>query len=187
MPQIIYVKKSRKSPGICKCGKRIRKGKPYQHWSFRYGGKRIRCMEPGCKPRPSELTPNGKWSTLFGAQETVEDAIAALKSDGDLEGLQSALSEAAEEIRSVGEELREGSENIESGFEHSTSQSEAMEEGADQCDTVADSFESVSGDLEDFQSEDGDDKDKAQTAWREEQAQKAEDVLNEIDDISWDG
>lgn len=44
------VKKCRKSPGDCgRCGRTIKKGEPYIHWKFRYGGKRVRCLECPCK------------------------------------------------------------------------------------------------------------------------------------------
>lgn len=175
------VKKCRKSPGECgRCGKKIKKGEPYIHWKFRYGGKRIRCLE--CpRPRYSELIFSGKLSAIEAAREGIQDAIEAFRGDHDSDSLRSALETAAEDVRQVAEEYRESAQNIEDGFGHSTQQCDDLNERADAVEAGADQIESAAGDLEDFEEEveEGETEEakaKRKEEWVEEQAGKAEEA-----------
>jgi len=175
------VKKCRKSPGKCgRCSKEIKKGDGYQWWKFRYGGKRVRCLE--CpRPRYSELISSGKLSAIEAARESIQDAIEAFRGDHDIESLRSALETAAEDVRQVAEEYRESAQNIEDGFGHSTQQSDELNERGDAVEAGADQIESAAGELEDFdeEGEEGETeeaKEERKEAWVEEQTNKAEEA-----------
>lgn len=125
----------------------IKKGEMYYWFKHRNAPKTI------CKtmPRPSQMCTSGKLSTLYSAQENIEDALAGLdESDlaGSVETMTDILNSSAEEVRQVGEEYRESAQNIEDGFGHRTSQCDEIEEKADNCDQIADSIEDAASQLE---------------------------------------
>lgn len=130
--QVHVVHKARK-PGTCqKCGFEIRPGYPYRWAKGRYTAKKVRCLDPKCYFRNSDLASSDKVSRSWLAQETAEDAIAAW--DGqDTDDLDQILTVCAEEIREVAEEYRESAENIRASFQDSPT--------ADECDEKADSLE----------------------------------------------
>lgn len=150
MPRVNTVKKARKSPGACgKCQKKIAKGAGYRWWKFRYGGKHRRCL--ACPPpRASELTSSDKLSRVYGAGESIEDAIGAFRKDHEIEALKTACEEAASELREVAEEYRESAQNIEDGLNVRTQQCDELEEKADNIESKADEIEQAAGDLEEF-------------------------------------
>jgi hypothetical protein len=151
MARVTAVKVAKKSPGSCrKCGKEIPAGAPYIWWSFRYGGKRVRCC--ACpRPRPSDLTNNDKLSRCYAAGEAIDDAVAKFLNDFDADGLRSSMEEAASDVREVADEYRESAENIESGFNgNRVPLCDEMEEKADNLDSKADEIESAASDIEDF-------------------------------------
>ena len=181
MPRVNKVAKCQKAQGECpKCGKKIAKGDGYIWWKFRYGGRRVRCL--ACPyPRSSELTNSDKLSRLYGAGESVEDAIAAFEKDNDIDALRSAVEDAASEVRSVGEEYRESQENIENGFNHSTSMSDELGEKADSCESLADEIESAAGDLEEQPDEPSDEEVLAEIETDEDyKKEKDEEVKKEM-------
>jgi len=208
VPRVNKVEKARKAPGSCaKCGKKIQAGAPYRWWKFRYGGKRLRCME--CpSPRPSELTNSDKLSRCYEAGESISDAIEAFRKDYEIENLRGAMEEAAGQIREVAEEYRESAANVESGMNGNRMPiCDELEEKADNLESKADEIESAAGDLEEFDEDQarddaqaeiegeefGDDgakkerideaADEKKEEWAEEQVGKAE----EFTDISPEG
>lgn len=188
MPRVNYVKKARKAQGTCSgCGNKIEKGDEYKWIKFRYGGKRKRCGT--CRFRPSDLTNSDKLSRVYAAQEAAEDAIADW--DGqDHTDLQSALEEAASQIREVAEEYQESCDNIRDSFSESATADEC-EEKAQELESWADSLEDV--DFEDWEAEEEDEDDKkddkddepkdesgrTRDDWIEEQRSLASDAINE--------
>lgn len=131
-----------------KCSTEIKPGDPYK-WvkpkSGPYGGrKRTRCA--ACPNwRSSELTSSPALSTLYAAQETFADDLAAAETAEDVKA---ALEALAEGVREAGEVYRESASNIEDGFGHSTYQSEELNEKADALESAADEIENA--DVEDF-------------------------------------
>jgi hypothetical protein len=154
VPSVTVVQKAKKEQGACgRCGDKIDAGSPYRWWKFRYGGRRIRCMKPGCSPRRSHLTNSDKLSRCYAAGEAIEDAINAFRDSKEISDLRSALEEAASEARDVAEEYRESAQNIEDGFNHPTQQSEELAEKADNLESQADEIDSVASNLEEFDAE----------------------------------
>jgi hypothetical protein len=178
MPKITTVDKARKSPGKCGgCGTDIGVGQPYRHWSFRYGGKRVRCMEPGCAPRSSDLTSNDKLATLYAAVESAEDAIDAWDGE-EISDLEAILADCASEIRDVAEMYREIASNIEDGFGHATYQSEEAESNAEDLDSFADDVEGASLDGFDVDEDLTDEEnEEAREQWADEQRNVARDAV----------
>lgn len=154
MPKVTIVEKARKAPGSCgRCGSKIEPGQPYKHWSFRYGGKHIRCTKSECAPRASDLTSNDKLSTLYAAGENFDDSVVDWDGeDGD--DLKSMLQEYADEVRSVAEMYEESAQNIEDGFQHETSQSEEQRGYAEELNSFADDIEAIQYDIDDWNEED---------------------------------
>lgn len=139
MPRVTTVAHARKPPGSCgKCGVDIPVGAPYRHWSFRYGGKRIRCMAPACSPRNSDLTQS-KYAEVWAAVESAEDTIGAWTgtdgAPGDLDEVIEALREAAEAGRDVASEYESAADAMEqnggSAGEESRERASALESWAD--------------------------------------------------------
>jgi len=125
----------------------IKKGEMYYWFKHRNASKTI------CKtmPRASQLCTSGKLSTIYAAQEGIDDAITAIdESDlqGSISSMVDTLNSAAEEVRQVGEEYRESAQNIEDGFGHRTSQCDEIDEKAENCDQMADSIEDAASQLE---------------------------------------
>src|SRR3990167_912429 len=133
-----YVEHARKSPGPCgRCSILIRKGDPYYWWKFRHSGKMVRCIDH--RPRQSDLTSSDKLSTLYGAQEGLEDSIsAARKKLGWAQVARYELAELAyteafksvlelktdadsckDEAQAVADEYNESADNIEQTFSSS--------------------------------------------------------------------
>jgi hypothetical protein len=144
MPQGKMVKKAQKPQGQCgRCGDELPVGAPYRYWKFRYGGKRKRCMKPGCAPRGSELT-QAKWGDALAA---IEDARTMVNEYAGIADMMGALEMAAEEIRNVAEEYAEAAEAMGGAGEQN-------EERADQLEAAADDLEQGAEGLSDMTQED---------------------------------
>lgn len=129
MARVTTVQRARKSPGRCgKCGKVIEVGDPYRHASPGFHApKKIRCMDPGCYFRKSDLT-SGLMADVYLAQEEAHDELDALVgfeneedilvilqncADAAREAAQ-AYADAAEAMGGAGEEKQERADMIES-------------------------------------------------------------------------
>jgi hypothetical protein len=187
MPRVTTVQHARKSGHSCgKCNKPIKKGDTYKWWKPRYGGKHFRCVESACAPRASDLTSSDKLSRVYGAGESIEDAIADFRKDKDIEALKLALSDAAQELNDVAQEYRDSASNIENGFNgNRVPMCDELEEKADNLESKAGDIESV--DLEDFDEDaakaEAEDEaealiEKKRDEWVEEQASKAEEFTD---------
>lgn len=116
MPRVNSAMKNRAGKKIkCgRCGKEIKPGDKYFYFTFRYGGKHIRCAEH--YPRPSELTQS-KMSGVYAAVEGVEDTIAEVRAGkSNIEDLAGALESAADDVDSVKDEYQEGLDNMPDGL-----------------------------------------------------------------------
>jgi hypothetical protein len=164
MPRVNYVKKARKDQGRCsKCGDEIKAGDPYRHWSFRYGGKRKRCMKASCSPRQSDLTQ----SKLAGAYAAIEDAEDSIDAAGTLSDIAEALQSAAEGVRDVAQEYQDAAESQRDYFPDSPIADE-NEERAQELEWFADDLENKGSEI------DGEDLDL------DEAVDEARDVLSEM-------
>ena len=169
MPRINHVEKARKDQGACgKCGEPIIAGSPYNHISFRYGGKRKRHATKECQFRASDLTQS-KMSAVYAAQESLEDYLADW-ADTVVDGLRGECEEAASEVRCVAEEYAEAADAMgDAGADH--------QEKADELEAFADVLENV--DLEDFDEDaEYDDKEQAESDWRDDCISAVEDALS---------
>ena len=181
MPRVTSVQKARKSPGSCgKCHKVIQIGESYCWWKFRSGGSHVRCSNPLCHPRSSDLTSSDKKSTLFRIQEDIQDYTIDI-SEGDLKSLEvfrerppfnrqdivnlvteivdgwksdlsSFLEDKANEARDVASEYSDALSSLPDSLQSSQT-GENLQEAADNIEQWADSMESSSGDAESFEIE----------------------------------
>lgn len=154
MARVNTVEKSLKSPGNCgRCNKTIKKGEPYRWTKPRYGGKKIRCMDAACRFRSSDLTSSDKLSRAHAAGEAVEDALEAFRESREIEDLNSALSDAAEQLREVAGEYRESADNMESGMNgNRMPMCDELEEKAQNLEDKADEMDG--GSLPELEEED---------------------------------
>jgi len=152
MPRVYFVKKARtsKKSRRCKCGTEIQAGDSYYWWSFRYGGTYISCISCG-RPRQSQLTQSDKFSRLYGAQESVLDAVETARAAFDrgsieeirahLEELGDTVEQSAEEVDDVAREYEEAADSIEETFSYSPT--------ADDCREYASQAEEFARELQD--------------------------------------
>jgi hypothetical protein len=158
MPRVTKVAHARTAGLACgKCGTKIKKGDPYIWWKFMHSGKSVRCLNH--YPRQSELTQSDKLSRAYAVGESIEDAVAEVTKALPLaqeavevtealriavSDLADALTEGADEARSVGEEYGESADNIEQAFSSSSTADECREK-ADSLEEYASALENVDG------------------------------------------
>lgn len=164
MTRITVVKKSRKEVRCGKCGTDLLKGSTYRHWAFRYGGKRVRCMEVACNPRPSDLTGNDKLQRVYGAREEIEDALQVFRDKMNVEELTSAIESALDAVDEVKDEYQEAADNIRSSFSESET-ADQCEEKANNLEEAADDIRTAIEDLLPFEKEKEDDEDLIEDDW----------------------
>lgn len=141
---------TRKEHRCQRCSEPIAKGQEYYTWSPGFRVQPRYQHKTHGAPRASQRTGNDKLSTLYGAYESIEDALGSVEvSDPEsLRELASVVSGAKEEVEGVAEEYRESASNIEEGFQHSTSASEEAEDNGSQCDDAAQEMDGVAATLE---------------------------------------
>lgn len=148
MPKVMLVKKARKAHGQCgKCSVRIERGDAFRWWKFRYGGLHIRCLKPGCSPKPSDLTQSEFYGSLYGIQESIEDALESFRTGGELIDCASALNAAAQELRNLGEECQGKLDNMPEGLQQGDT-GQLLENRAQECESKADELESAASEIE---------------------------------------
>lgn len=151
MARVTTVEKARKAPGSCgACGKKIEAGQAYKHWSFRYGGKRIRCTAAACAPKSSDLTNNEKLSTLYAHGENFDDQISQWDQE-TADDLRAIVEEYADGVQEVVDMYNESADAIEEGFGHETFSSQEQREAADDLDNFKSDIESARDDIDDFE------------------------------------
>lgn len=110
MARVKTVKKAQKDQGACeKCGTALPVGSAYVHFKvgFRSKVKRVRCTQPACYPKPSELSAS-MMSDAYAAQEQAHEDIdswdpsdeAEDKGLSDLEEILSNAAAAANDVAS---------------------------------------------------------------------------------------
>lgn len=137
-----HVIKAQKTTKCGKCGKEIAKGDSYRWWKFRYGGRRVRCMDSACSPRPSEMINSPFLSTAASLAEGLEDAVASFESDLDVDALQGAVEEAASGFRELGEEAQGSFDNMPEGLQQGDT-GQMLEGRAERCGEIADELEGL--------------------------------------------
>lgn len=143
MARVTKVVKARKAQGNCRrCGKKIKKGDSYYHFSNRIGRsslRRVYCNEH--PPKPSEKTTSDKLSQLYAAQEAFEDGKYKT-----LEEMAAALREAAEVAETVKDEYQESLDNMPDALRDSDPND--IQSKIDSCETWKDELESKADEIE---------------------------------------
>jgi len=146
MARVTFVKKAQKNQGKCRrCSKSIEIGDSYYWFANRIGRssqRKVFCGEH--RPKQSEITTSGKLSTLYAAQENLEEAIAGASCNEDIA---SALRDAAEEARQVAEEYRDSIQNMPDNLQQS-SVADEMEEKASNCEDWGSSLDSAADEID---------------------------------------
>lgn len=131
-----------------RCGKQIENGANYRYWTFRYGGKRIRCDRPECAPRPGDLTQS-KMGEVYNAQHD----LGQLSDPSDV---REALAAMAETVRDIASEYQQAAEHF--------GQSGENQERYEALDSWADELDRAASDLDDKINEEDADEDELQNA-----------------------
>ena len=147
MARVTLVKKARKDQGSCKCGTKIKTGDEYRWWQFRFGPRNVRCMKPECAPRGSDLTQSEFLSQLSNIEDSVSEALSDFNNGSQPGDLASALSTAADELRTLGEECQEKKDNMPEGLQEGDV-GQLLEERASGCEEKADELESAASEIE---------------------------------------
>lgn len=145
--KVKVINKARKEQVCGRCREKIPPGQSYRFWEFRYAGKKVRCMRRECNPRQSELTSNAFLQQLYGIQENIEDAVVALKNEGDLDDFKTALEDAASEMRDLGEECASSLSNMPEGLQQGET-GEKLQQRADDCEEKAGEIDSAVQEVE---------------------------------------
>lgn len=141
MAKVTLVAKARKSPGPCgKCGEKIKAGDAYRWWKFRFGGKHVRCVTMGCRPRPSDLTQSEFYGTLYSIQETIQDACTEARVSEDASALIEEARSQAEELRGLGSEQEDKLSNMPEGLQQGDT-GQLLQTRAEECQSKADELE----------------------------------------------
>lgn len=148
MPRVTTVNKARVDQGACgKCSTPIKVGSPYRWWKFRYGGRRVRCMNPACAPRPSDLTQSEFLGTLYDIEETVSTAVAELRDGGEPSDCAQALRDAAEELRNLGTDCQDKLDNMPESLQQGDT-GQLLENRAQECESKADELDSAADEID---------------------------------------
>lgn len=185
MPRVHTVLKNRKPQTCGKCRKEIGVGEGYKHWSFRYGGKSVRCLT--CKIRRSELTQSGYFAQVYDAQDDFHDTVGELDRT-DWEGFRDSLIAAAENVRDVADGVKGEYEDALAEWEHGNSMLEEKVEMAEQwyeeLDSAISDVDGEEPDLPDEPDEDADEEEKEEYQSERESAIETfvEDIANKIEE-----
>jgi hypothetical protein len=96
-----------------RCGTEIKKRDPYIWWKFNYGAKHVRCAEPSCSPKPSELTRSFFWGQIHDLQkegfagstfDDLRDRVAEV-----VDALNELAEDCEEKFNNMPESLQNGS------------------------------------------------------------------------------
>lgn len=176
---VTTVNKCQKSPGTCgKCGCKIKVGDPYRWWKFRYGGKRVRCMETKCNPRGSELISNPFQSALAKITEDIEDGIGEARTQTDPTIAVQAFRDGAEELRNLGSEQDDKFQNMPEGLQQGDT-GQLLENRASECEDKAGELESAADTAESEWEGRGDDEENGEQ-------EICDSILDELDSAAGD-
>lgn len=145
MPRVQTIKKARKNYP----NEGILKGTTYYRWKIRTGRSGT-THRSRTYPRASQLTGSDKKSRLYAAQESVEDAVNAIKAGEkaklieDLESLVGILEFGVDEADEVRQEYEDAGMSCEGGL------SEKFDEMSSSCEDVRQSFEEAKDAVEEL-------------------------------------
>ena len=175
----LYKQKTHVPRTCTKCNKTIEKCEEYiKHCQYR-GPVKIRCTDPACAFRPSELTGSSKLATLYSAQESINDCAGNITDAASMDCLADVISDAAQEIEAVADEYRESASNISDSFGQ-TKQCDELEEKADAIDTWKDELENCASEIQALADEAMDLNDELEEKYRDAQ-EKAEEVAGNLE------
>lgn len=168
--KVEHTKKARKDQGKCgHCATPLPVGSEYRYWASFRGPKQVRCMDPGCTPRRSELE-SSKLSSIYAAQEDAEDSLNHLDAVGDVDDIKDEVTTIVREVGSVVQEVAEE-------YRESSTDDYGNIFNPDMNDR-ADVLESSASELESWEPTTADPDDETDLHdWLEEIKQEAQDVI----------
>lgn len=143
MARVTKVDSCRKAQKCDKCGSKIKVGEPYLWWKFRFGGKRTRCMDAGCKPRPSDLTQ----SEFLGTYGDLEQAWNEIDASGGIDDAVSAAKGIADDIRTLGDDCQGKLDNMPEQLQYGDVGT-LLQERVDGCKNLSSEIESAADEAE---------------------------------------
>lgn len=133
MARAVFVKKAAKDYP----DQGIKKGESYWWWKFRFGGKHY----SKTAPRASQLTQSNFYSTVYGVQESLEDAN---KGEQGLtaEDVKTAIEDAANDLEGLQEETQGSLDNMPEGLQQGDT-GQMLEERVGQLGEAVDALNSI--------------------------------------------
>lgn len=203
MPRVTHVEHARKP--MPEHG--IKVGDSYYWWKFRFGGKHV----SKTMPRQSQLTQSEYLGTMYGIQESLEDACSALRegdvADKDFQQLVDALDSAISDVENQRDECQSKRDNMPEQLQDAPS-GEMLGNRVDSCENIQSELDSAKSAVEDKSGEydelktqleelqkeleeltDDDEKTAKQKEIdekEEEISSLAEDACTEVEGVSWD-
>lgn len=158
----VAVQKTRKDRKCGRCAQVIGKGGEYRSWTPYGQPTRVRCMDYGCTPRPSDLATNEKMAAVLGAQEAVEDITNQEFSEPlgitaeqyttqmgeQITDIAETLRQAATDVREAQEEWEASLSNMQDSFTTNTPLMDEMEENISNCEQYAQDLEDAADAIE---------------------------------------
>lgn len=215
MAKVTMVASARVDQGKCgKCGEPITRGQQYLWWKFRTGSKHVRCMLAGCSPRPQELTQSEWTRQVLDFDDALAEIISKhrLRGDGehDNEELATELEQLESEVRAFGEDQQSKLDNMPEQLQDGDTgnllrdRADAMEAAADELQSAMDAARDIELvdatntselikfsesddcllDAEDF--EPGEYMEAVREAAEQYNATEIDDVLNDLEGITFD-
>jgi len=146
MARVRTVNKAQKDQGTCgACSTPLPRGCTYRWWKFRFGPKRVRCMDTKCSPARSQLTQSEYYGALYDAEDAFNKDIDAANNVEDVATALIDANQAVEEIRS---ELEEKYSAIEEHFPSGCPNMETIEERQGACEELASELDNLSQSVE---------------------------------------
>lgn len=182
----VHTLKTRKDRICEKCRGPINPGDQYRYFQvgFRNSFKHIRCMKPGCTPRPSELT-NSKVSSIMAAQEGAGDELDALTASvGEPSDITAIVERVAEAIEEVKGEYEEGLEAWPGGNSNIQERVDTLESAYDELSSFQFSGDESKPGCDEHEGEPQDDCDACEASagiWWSDLVQEARDAIDQVE------
>lgn len=133
MARATFVRKARKDVA----GTDIKTGESYYWWKFRFGGKHY----SKTPPRRSQLTQSSFYASLWD----IEDFLGEIAPD---DGMESAVQDAAQQLRDLADECQSSLDNIPEQLQEANT-GQILQERIEACNAAADELESITFNLDD--------------------------------------
>jgi hypothetical protein len=178
MPKVHHVKAARKP--IESSG--IKKGDSYYWWKLRMGRSSVTRVSK-TPPRPSELTMSSYKSSMYAAEESLQDAVARFRQDGGIEDLIAAVEDAQNTVDEQRDECENSLESMPDSLQQGST-GELLQSRIDACESISNDLEQLKSDLEEKNGEETEDKEEGDEDTSDDD--RRDELAGMVDEIGWD-